>query len=123
MGHKQEQYRINAVINSMEITMENSAGASASIINYDRYLKLSRKSGVSLVDRNVMLRMCSGNVMKTRSKFEGVFEYVGEKMNHYFVALDEARPSLLGRDILNLIFGNMPAIDGQWRSSCIVEFN
>ena len=77
MRHKQEQYRINAVTNSMEITMENDAGASASIINYDRYLKLSRKSGVSLVDRNVMLRTYSVNVMKTRRKFEGVFEYVG----------------------------------------------
>ena len=76
MGYKQEQYRINAVINSMEITMENNAGASASIINYDRYLKLSRKSGVTLVDRKVMLRTCSGNVTKTRSKFEGVFENV-----------------------------------------------
>ena len=61
----------------MEITMENNAGASATIITYDRYLKLSRKSEVSLVDRNVMLRTHSGNVMKTRSKFEGVFEYVG----------------------------------------------
>ena len=67
MGYKQEQYRINAVINSMEITMEIDVGASVSIINYDRYLKISRKLRVSLVDWNVMLRTYSGNAMKTRS--------------------------------------------------------
>ena len=52
MGYKQEQYRINAVINSMEITVIQKA-------------------------ITVMLRTCSENALKTRSKFEGVFEFVG----------------------------------------------
>ena len=77
MGDKQEQYRIKAVTNSIEIAMKIKARAPVSIINYDRYLKLSRKSRVSLVACNLTLRMYSGNVMKTRSKLEGFFEYVG----------------------------------------------
>ena len=68
MGDKQEQYRINAVISPMKITMEIDAGTSVSVTNYDRYLKLSRKLRVSLVDWNVMLRTYSGNVMKTSLK-------------------------------------------------------
>ena len=39
-GDKQEPYRVNVVINSMEITMEIDAGASVSIINYNRYESL-----------------------------------------------------------------------------------
>ena len=45
----------------------------------------------------------SGNVTKTRGKFEGVFEYEDKKLKHYFVVVDGARPNLLGHDILSLI--------------------
>ena len=102
-GGKQESYRINVVINSMEVIMEIDTGASISIINYNTYLKLSRKSKISLVASNVMLRTYSENVTKARSKFEGVFEYEDQKLKHHFVVVDGARPSLLGRDILSLI--------------------
>ena len=50
-GDKQEPYRINVVINSMEITMEIDTGASISVINYNTYLKLLRKSRISLLHR------------------------------------------------------------------------
>ena len=88
----------------MEVTMEIDTGASISIINYNTYLKLSRKSRISLVASNVMLRGYSGNVMKARGKFEGVFEYEDLKLKYYFVVVDGARPNLSGHDILCLIF-------------------
>ena len=87
----------------MEVTVEVDTGASITIINYNTYLKLSRKSRVSLVASNTMLRTYSGNVMKARGKFESVFEYEDKKFKHYFVVVDGARPNLLGRNILSLI--------------------
>ena len=79
--------------------MEVDTGAS---VNIGTYLKLSWKSRVSLVDSNVMLRTYSGNVMKARGKFEGVFEYEDQILKHIFVAVNGARPNLLGHDILSL---------------------
>lgn len=46
--------------------------------------------------------MYSGNVMKARSKFEGILNMKIKKLKH-FVVVDGARPSLLGHDILSLI--------------------
>ena len=101
-GDKQELFRINVVINSMEVTMKIDTRASISIMNYNTYLKLSWKWRISLVTSNVMLHTYLGNVMKARGKFEGVFEYEDQKLKHYFVVVDGARHNLLGRDILSL---------------------
>ena len=57
-------------MNSTEVTIEIDTGASISIINYITYLKLFRKSKISLVASNVILRTYLGNVMKARGKFE-----------------------------------------------------
>ena len=46
--------------------------------------------------------MYSGNVMKARSKFEGILNMKIKKLKH-FVVVDVARLSLLGHDILSLI--------------------
>ena len=71
--------------------------------NYDTYSKLVKKSKSSLMKSNVMLRTYSGSILKARGKFEGVFEYEGQKLKHQFVVVDRARSNLLGRDILNFI--------------------
>ena len=67
------------------------------------YSKLSQKLKISLVPLNVMLCTYSENVMKAKSKFEGVFEYEDKKLKHYFVVKDGASSRLLGPDILCLI--------------------
>ena len=41
--------------------------------------------------------------MKARGKIEGVFEHEDQRLKHYFVVVDEARPNLLGLDTLNFI--------------------
>ena len=50
-----------------------------------------------------MLPTYSGNVMKARDKFEGIFECEDQKLKHNFDVVDGARPNLLGGDILSLI--------------------
>ena len=100
---KQEPYKLNVRINSNDVIMEIDTGASISIINYDTYSKLVKKSKSSLMKSNVMLRTYSGSILKARGKFEEVFEYEGQKLKHQFVVVDRARPNLLGRDILNFI--------------------
>lgn len=66
-------------------------GVSISVINYNTYLKLSRKSTILFLATNVILCAYSGNVVKSR-KFEGVTKYNGQKLNHEFVVVDGSRP-------------------------------
>ena len=100
---KQEPYKVNVRINSNDVVMEIDTGASISIINYYTYSKSVKKSKSSLMKSNVMLRTYSGSILKARGKFEGVFEYEGQKLKHQFVVADRARPNLLCHDILNFI--------------------
>ena len=44
LGDKQEPYRINVVINSMEVTMEIDTGAPISIIFYNMYLHIYHRN-------------------------------------------------------------------------------
>ena len=53
---KQEPYKVNVRINSNDVVMEIDTGASISIINYDTYSKLVKKSKSSLMKSNVILR-------------------------------------------------------------------
>ena len=98
---RQNPYKVTALINGVNVSMETDTGASTSVINEKTFHILSQSGKVlKLNSVNTVLRTYTGEVISVVGECEVEVEYNGFKGHLVAVVIIGEGPCLLGRNWL-----------------------